>query len=101
MSQKLSTMEEKLDQILAYSLLAAKNVLTIEDTSLLTGLSKSTLYSMTCKRQIPYYKRAKMIYFDRSEIEAWMKQNRIATQQETERNAIAYVVTGKQKGGAQ
>lgn len=42
-----------------------------------------------------------MIYFDRSEIEAWMKQNRVATQQETERNAIAYVVTGKQKGGAQ
>ena len=101
MSQKLSTMEEKLDQILTYSLLAAKNVLTIEDTALLTGLSKSTLYSLTCKHQIPYYKRAKMIYFDRSEIEAWMKQNRVPTQQETERNAIAYVVTGKQKGGEQ
>lgn len=94
-------MEEKLDKILAYSLLAAKNVLTMEDASLLTGLRKATLYSMTCKRQIPYYKKGRIVYFDRAELETWMKQNRVATQQETERNAIAYVVTGKQKGGAQ
>ena len=93
-------MEEKINQILVYSLLAAKNVLTLEDAALLTGLSKSTLYKLTCSHQIPHYKRAKMLYFDRAELEAWMKQNRVATQQEAEQAAIAYVVTGKQKGGA-
>lgn len=93
-------MEDKLNQILAYSLLAAKNVLTLEDVALLTGLSKSHLYRLTCTRQIPFYKRAKMLYFDRGEIESWMKQNRVATQQEAEQAAIAYVVTGRQKGGA-
>ena len=45
-------MEEKINQILAYSLLAAKNVLTLEDAALLTGLSKSTLYKLTCSHQI-------------------------------------------------
>ena len=93
------TMEEKINKILVYSLLAAKNVLTLEDVALLTGLSKSHLYRLTCTHQIPYYRpNGKQIYFDRSEVEAWMKQNRVATIKETEQQAIAYVVTGK-KGG--
>ena len=92
-------MEEKINKILVYSLLAAKNLLTLEDVALLTGLSKSHLYRLTCPHQIPYYRpNGKQIYFDRSEVEAWMKQNRVATIKETEQQAIAYVVTGK-KGG--
>lgn len=94
-------MEDKINKILIYSLLAAKNVLTLEDVALLTGLSKSHLYRLTCTRQIPYYKpNGKQIYFDRGEIENWMKQNRVMTQQEAEQQAAAYVMTGKQKGGA-
>ena len=90
-------MEEKLEKILTYSLLAAKNVLTLEDTALLTGLSKSHLYRLTCNHDIPHYKRAKMLYFDRAEIENWMKQNRVATRQEIEQQAVNYMVTGKRK----
>ena len=96
-SQKQMTMEDKLNQILVYSLLSAKNVLTLDDTALLTGLSKSHLYRLTCNREIPHYKRAKMLYFDRKELEDWMKQNRVATRQEIEQQAINYVVTGDRK----
>ena len=97
-SQSKIDMEEKINQILVYSLLAAKNVLTLEDVALLTGLSKSHLYKLTCTHQIPYYKpNGKQIYFDRGEVEAWMKQNRVATQQESDQQAAAYVV---KKGGA-
>ncbi len=90
-------MEDKLNQILVYSLLAAKSVLTLDDVALLTGLSKSHLYRLTCNHEIPHYKRAKMLYFDRAEIEAWMKQNRVATRQEIEQQAINYMITGKRK----
>ncbi len=99
-------MEEKildqLSRIERYSLLAAKNVLCFEDMVLLTGLSKSHLYKLTCSHQIPHYKpNGKQIYFDRTEIEAWMKQNRIATVQEIDQAATNYVVTGRmRKGGA-
>lgn len=93
-------MEEKLDMILSYSLLAAKNVLTMDDVAVLTGLSKSYLYRLTCTHQIPHYKpNGKQMYFDRGEVEAWMKQNRVATAKEAEQKAVAYVVTG-QKGGS-
>ncbi len=94
-------MEEKINQILVYSLLAAKNVLTLEDVALLTGLSKSYLYKLTCTKQIPYYRpNGKQIYFDRAEIERWMKQNRVATESEVEQKAATYISTAAtQKGG--
>ena len=93
-------MEEKIDMILNYSLLAAKNVLTMEDVAVLTGLSKSHLYRLTCSHQIPHYKpNGKQIYFDRGEVEAWMKQNRVGTTKEAEQKAVAYVVTGQKGGG--
>ena len=91
-------MEEKLNQILIYSLLAAKNVLTLEDVALLTGLSKSHLYRLTCTHQIPYYKpNGKQIYFDRAEIESRMKQNRVATAAEINQQAQVFCM---KKGGA-
>lgn len=83
----------RLDAIERYSLLAAKNVLNFDDVATLTGLSKSHLYKLTCTRQIPHYKpNGKQVYFDRSEVEAWMKQNRVNTQTEAEQQAINYVV---------
>ena len=94
-------MEEKilteLEAIKQYSMLAAKNVLNFDDAVVITGLSKSHLYKLTCTHQIPHYKpNGKQIYFDRAELEAWMKQNRVATQTEAQQQAINYIV---RKGG--
>ena len=59
-------------------------------------------YKMTHSRKIPFYKpNGKQIYFDRSEIENWMKQNRVATTDEIETEAVNYIVTGKIQKGAQ
>ncbi len=62
----------ELKEIKSLSLLAAKNVLTIEEVALLTGLSVSCLYKKTCAKQIPFYRSSKRIYFNRQEIENWM-----------------------------
>lgn len=90
---------EQLNRIEQYTLLSAKNVLSLEDVAALTGLSKSHLYKLTCTHQIPFYKPGKQIYFDRSELERWMKQNRVATQAEIEAQAATYLVTKDMKGG--
>lgn len=88
----------ELAEIKRNTLLAAKNVLTFEDLVLLTGLSKSHLYNLTHRKEIPYYRpRGKQIYFDRAEVEAWMKQNRVNTRDEAEQKAAAYCAG---KGGA-
>lgn len=92
----LKEIMEKLDRIERYSLLAAKNVLCLNDVALITGLSKSWLYKATSSHQIPHYKpNGKQVYFDRVEIEEWMKQNQIATTQETDQKATNYMFNGE------
>lgn len=96
----LNEVTATLKRIETYTLLGAKNVFSVEDVALLTGLSKSWIYQATCNKQIPHYKpNGKQIYFDRAELEDWMKQNRVATAKEIDQKATSYVVTGK-KGGA-
>lgn len=98
--QTTGIMEEmilsKLETIERYSLLAAKNVLTIDDAAVLTGMSKSHLYKLTCSKQIPFYRpNGKLVYFDRAELEGWLKQNRVNTTAEAEQAAINYVMRNK------
>ena len=88
---------DRLNKIERYTLLAAKNVLCLDDVAMLTGLSKSHLYKLTCSHQIPHYKpNGKQMYFDRMEIEGWMKQNRVISTVEAEQKASKYLM---QKGG--
>ncbi len=96
---------ERLERIERYSIIAAKAMLTIDEVSFFTGFSKSWIYKSTCEKTIPHYKpNGKTIYFDREEIEAWMKQNRIATAEETNLAARKYIlnntgVNGYKRGG--
>ena len=73
----------QLNRIEKLTLLSAKNVLCLNDVVLLTGLSKSHIYKMTHSRK------------------NWMKQNRVATTDEIETEAVNYIVTGKMQKGAQ
>ena len=69
----------ELAEIKRNTLLAAKQVLTSEDVCALTGLSRGTLYQMTCRHEIPYSKpNGKTIYFRREDVEAWMKKNPVS-----------------------
>jgi len=90
----------QLDRIERNSLLASKSVLTFEDVVLLTGFSGSHVYKLTCSRQIPHFKpHGKHIFFDKAEVEDWLKQNRVMTTDEINKEATNYIVTGKMKGG--
>ena len=86
----------RLENIERMTMLAAKNVLTFDEAVFMTGLAKSQLYKLTSRHEIPHYKpNGKMLYFDRKELEEWMKRNRVQTKAEAEQQAINYVVTGR------
>lgn len=92
--------QKQLERIEQLTLLGAKNMLTFDDAVLLTGLSKSHLYKLTCSQRIPHYKpNGKQIYFDKSELENWLKQNRVHTIDEVDSAAIDYLLNHSRKGG--
>ncbi|MCF0203309.1 MAG: helix-turn-helix domain-containing protein [Bacteroidaceae bacterium] len=79
----MKELEEKLDRIERYNLLAAKRALLIDDVALLTGWSKCYIYKLTCTHEIPHYKpNGKTIYFDKEEIEEYLLKGRVATKLE-------------------
>lgn len=85
-----------LEEIKLNTLLSAKNVLNIHDVKKITGLSKSHLYKLSMKNGIPHYKPSgKLLYFDRKEIEQWMKRGRVATQEEMEHAATEHCFYNK------
>ena len=79
--------EERLESI-ENLLLAQKSVLNLDEVAVYTGLSKSYLYKLTSANMIPHYKpNGKQIYFDKTEIDNWLKQNKRLTREEMEREA--------------
>lgn len=79
----LKELNEKLDLILQYSVLSAKEMLTVNEVSLLTGLEINYIYRLTSNKEIPYYKpNGKQIYFSKKEIEKWLKRGRVLTNDE-------------------
>jgi excisionase family DNA binding protein len=73
-----------------------KEVLNLDEVAAFTGLSKSYIYKLTHKQQIPYYKPfGKICYFNREEITNWLQQNRVPTKSEMEDKAISILHSKK------
>jgi len=68
--------EQERKERIAERVTASKPMLTMQEASLFTGLSKHTLYRMTCSKQIKHYKPGgKLIYFSREDLINWMMSN--------------------------
>lgn len=95
MEMKLQTIDTRLDRIERLTLISAKTVLDIDEASLLTGFSKGHLYRLTSERQIPHYKKSRKLYFKKSELEAWLLEDKVLTAEDIDSQAATYVVTHK------
>lgn len=85
------------DFITANTLFCTKEVLTSDEAARYMGISKSYLYKLTMRQQIPHYKpMGKMCYFNRTELEQWLQSNRVSTDTEISQQAQAYCM---EKGG--
>jgi excisionase family DNA binding protein len=81
---------QAIEELKALTLLAAKNTLTLDDVCMLYGFSKSTIYKMTSAKAIPHYRRGKVLFFDKGELDQWAKECRINTEAEAEAQALVY-----------
>ena len=93
MNKRTNTNNSKIDNQFDYT---NKEVLTSDEAARYMGVSKSYLYKLTMRRQIPHFKPlGKMCYFNRKELEAWLQRNRVATMDEIEMEAQAYCMRSK------
>ena len=79
------------DLVTANTIFCTKEVLTSDEAAKYMGVSKSYLYKLTMRQQIPHFKpMGKMCYFNRLELEQWLQSNRVATTTEIEQQAQAF-----------
>lgn len=69
----------------------------IELAERVTGLTKSTIYGLVSKRQIPHKKRGRRLYFLETELTDWIKQHHRKTVYEIEQEAADYFTKQQQK----
>ncbi|WP_229720443.1 helix-turn-helix domain-containing protein [Winogradskyella helgolandensis] len=84
--QRIVFTQEQLNQIkeeFSEVLKPLKNFMSVDDLSVYLELSKSAIYKMTSKKEIPFYNPGgKKIYFKRVEVDAWIESGRIASDSE-------------------
>jgi excisionase family DNA binding protein len=70
-------------EILESMVFNAKEILTAEEAALFIGVTRSQLYKLTHLKAIPYFKpMGKLVYFEKSELLDWLKQNPVMSQKQ-------------------
>lgn len=84
---------DKIERLLESQNLVRKDVLNFNEASEYLELSHSHLYKLTSDGAIPHYKpQGKKIYFNRTELDAWLQRNRQTTKEEIEKQAADYII---------
>lgn len=93
-NEALNILMEQYQELKQLIIAANKDVLNFDELAVYTGYSKSYLYGLTSKRELPFYKpTGGQIFFKKSEIDSWLTRNRQATQAEINSKASAYCLT--------
>ena len=70
-----------------------QNLLSLEQACQFTGLSKSSIYKLTAKRMIGFYKPSgKKIWFSIEQLSEFLTRNRYKSQDELKREALNQIV---------
>lgn len=74
--------------------LCQKEIFNLDEAAMYIGVSKSNLYKMTAYRKIPHYKPAgRYIYFERAELDNWIREGAVKTEEQLNDQANAYTMT--------
>ena len=115
MEQALVLAEQMLDgkspaQVLAYQIfmqqqandrigalenifLCQKEILNFDEASAYLNMSKSTLYKLTSKKEIPHYKPNRFVFFEKSELDKWIRASVVKTDGQLNDQANTYTTT--------
>jgi excisionase family DNA binding protein len=71
--------------------------LTVSEAAIFLNLAKQSIYGLISRKQLPYIKKLKRVYFSKTELTKWLESGRQMTHQEIAANSRPILV---RKGGA-
>lgn len=88
-------LDERLNRI-EKLLLGSKKVLSFDEACDYTGISRSYLYKLTSKGDIPFSKpNGKIIFFSKDKLDNWLLQNQRKSADEIRKEALSYTLKNK------
>ncbi len=83
---------EKLNRLEKLIIGSAKEILTVEDLINYTGYKRSYIYKLVHNNVIPFSKpNGKSLFFEKTEIDAWLLQNKSQSESQIEDKANDYI----------
>ena len=70
----------------------SSEILNIEGACEFLNLAKPTIYTLTSKGKIPFFKKGKKLYFKRSELLQWIEQGKEKTVSEEQQDMDNYLI---------
>lgn len=87
---------ERLERIEAILSKTFKTILTVDELIDYTGFKRSYIYKLVHLNEIPYSKpQGKILFFDREEIDHWLRQNKSQSKAQIENKALDYFFKSK------
>lgn len=89
---------EKLNKLERLIKDSTKEIFNIEDLINYTGFSRSYIYKLVHKNVVPYSKpNGKFLFFQKSEIDEWLLQNKNQSVSQIEQKALDYSFKNRKK----
>lgn len=72
--------------------LTQKEILSFEEAATYLNISKSSLYKMTAKHEIPHYKPNKYVFFEREVLDDWIRSAVVHSEEQLINQTNSYVM---------
>jgi excisionase family DNA binding protein len=89
---ELKTELQQIKEFIKEQTILSKEVLTLAELSLYLGQSKSSIYKLTSKKEIPFYTPGgKKCYFRKSEIDNWIFNSKVIPVDQVDQEVESYL----------
>lgn len=94
LAQQIFTQQKTEDRIDALEgvFLCQKEIFNFDEAAAYLNMSKSTLYKLTSSKSIPHYKPNRFVFFERSELDKWIRSAAVKTDEQLYDQANAYTM---------
>lgn len=72
--------------------LCQKEIFNFDEAAAYLSMSKSTLYKLTSKKEIPHYKPNRFVFFEREELDKWIRAAAVGTEEQLNDQVNAYTM---------